>query len=330
MSKGLSSTMQAGDEGIAQSDLRVATKEEIRELSKIDSTKFVAAVVFEYAVIAAAIYLSWTWFSWWSYLLAVCLIGPRIHALGALMHEASHYRAFRNRRVNDIVGEIIAFSTTASLSGYRKNHFAHHRNLNTDDDPDYIRNLLTGEFVFPKPLRQILWALVRYGSGLKTWATFTDFHKTDEVKDISRMLMIVRTVASAAIIALSIWFGFWHLILLYWVVPLMTSFQVVRYIRNIAEHVGLDHLPLPERTRTVVAPLFEQWMIAPYGLNYHLEHHLYPGVTCFNLKKLHAVLMTREPFRSRAHITNGYLVGLLRECMISPPHQGIEIPQTQP
>ncbi len=303
------------DESSIPSDLRVATKEEIRELSQIDSVKFTAAVVFEFAVIGAAVYLSWTHFTWWSYLLAVLIIGPRIHAFGALMHEASHYRAYRNRTLNDIVGEIVAFPTTATLEGYRKNHFAHHRNTNTDDDPDHIRNMLTGEFIFPQPARQFAWTLVRYGLGLKTWQTFTDFHKTKEVQDVSRMLSLIRSVFLIALIGASIWFGFWKLLLLYWVVPVMTSFAVVRYIRNCAEHVALDHLPLKDRTRTVVSNWFEEWMIAPYGLNYHLEHHLYPGVTCFNLAKLHKILMTREPFKSRAHITHGYCTGLIRECV---------------
>lgn len=311
-------SQSSGDEGVVQSDLRVATKEEIRELSQIDSVKFTAAVLLEFTVIGLAVWLSWTHFTWWSYLLAVCIIGPRIHALGVLMHEASHYRGYRNRKLNDFVGEIVAFCTTASLEGYRKNHFAHHRHLNTDEDPDYVRNLLTGEFIFPQPLRTILWTLVRYGLGLKTWQTFTDYHKTEQVKDVSVRKSVIRMAVTLTIIGTSIWFGFWPMLILYWFIPILTTFSIVRYIRNVGDHVGMDHLPLEDRTRTVISPLLEQWMIAPYGLNYHLEHHLYPSVTSFNLHKLHRIMMTREPYRSRAHVTHGYLTGLLRECLASP------------
>ena len=67
-------------------------------------------------------------------------------------------------------------------------------------------------------------------------------------------------------------------------------------------------------SRTVLAPVWEIWLIAPWGLNYHLEHHLFPGVPCFRLGELHRLLMTREPYPQIAHITHGYFSGLLSDC----------------
>ncbi len=68
--------------------------------------------------------------------------------------------------------------------------------------------------------------------------------------------------------------------------------------------------------RSVLAPLWELWLIAPWGLNYHLEHHLYPSVPCFRLGELHALLMTREPFPQLAHVTHGYFSGLFRDVTV--------------
>lgn len=85
---------------------RLLTKEEIRDLSRIDSVKFTLAAVLEYGLIAAAIWISWTWWNPVSYVLAVIVVGSRINGLGGLMHDAAHYRAYTNRALNDFVGEI--------------------------------------------------------------------------------------------------------------------------------------------------------------------------------------------------------------------------------
>jgi fatty acid desaturase len=97
-------------------------------------------------------------------------------------------------------------------------------------------------------------------------------------------------------------------------VPLMTVFLAIRYIRIVAEHYAVEHESVLNESRTVIAPFWELWLIAPWGLNYHLEHHLFPGVPCFRLAELHRLLMTRDPFPQIAHITHGYFGGLLRDC----------------
>ena len=126
----------------------------------------------------------------------------------------------------------------------------------------------------------------------------------------------------AALLVSSIVLGFWKLIVLYWIVPLVTVFLAIRYIRNVAEHYAVEHENVLNESRTVVASLWELWLIAPWGLNYHLEHHLFPSVPCFRLAELHRLLMTREPYPKIAHVTYGYFSGLLHDCA-SPRHPEI-------
>src|SRR5262245_54319765 len=74
--------------------------------------------------------------------------------------------------------------------------------------------------------------------------------------------------------------------------PLLTWMMVITRIRNIAEHAVVPDSDDPLRnTRTTTANLFELIFIAPYFVNYHLEHHLLYYVPCYNLPKLHAILM---------------------------------------
>ena len=52
--------------------------------------------------------------------------------------------------------------------------------------------------------------------------------------------------------------------------------------------------------------LIERIFVAPYFVNYHLEHHLLFYVPCYNLPKLHAILMG-GPHAARMEVQRGYL-----------------------
>jgi fatty acid desaturase len=286
---------------------RLLSKAEIRDLSRIDSVKFSAAALLEFGLIAAAVLISETWWNPLTYALAVLVIGSRINGLGGLMHDAAHYRAYANRAVNDFVGEIVALPTSTSMAGYRNSHFTHHRELNGEKDPDWTRNVGLEEFEFPAPPRVVLKHIVQYLSGFKIKTALGGFHKNKETRDIPAAVNRARLFFFASLLMASIVFGFW-------IVPLVTVFLAIRYIRNVAEHYAVEHESVLNESRTVIAPFWELWLIAPWGLNYHLEHHLFPSVPCFRLAELHRLLMTRDPYPQVAHITHGYFSGLLRDC----------------
>lgn len=298
---------------------RLLTKDEIRQLSEIDSRKVMFVFALEFALIATAVAVSETWFNPVTYLLAVVMIGTRINGLGALVHDAAHYRIFKNRMLNDVIGEFAAFPTTASMAGYRNSHFSHHRELNSHRDPDWVRNLLLEDFQFPAPQILFVRRVLTHLFALKAKESVVGFHQNKETRDIPALTHWLRIFVLLALLVSSIAFGFWKQLLLYWVVPLLTVFLTVRYIRGVAEHYALEHDDVLRESRTVIAPAWQLFLIAPWGLNHHLEHHLYPGITCFNLAEAHRILMTREPFRQRAHITYGYLTGLLQEVAAAAP-----------
>ena len=137
-------------------------------------------------MIAAAVGLSEaTWFNPLTYLLAVVVVGTRMVALGGLMHEAAHYRVFRSRLLNDVIGELMAFPTTASMAGYRNTHFAHHRELNSEKDPDWTRNFGIDDYEFPMPQYLFLRRVAFYLSGLRdSLADVRSFHDNPETRSI--------------------------------------------------------------------------------------------------------------------------------------------------
>ena len=47
-------------------------------------------------------------------------------------------------------------------------------------------------------------------------------------------------------------------------------------------------------TRTVDAPAWQRYLMAPSYVNYHLEHHLMPAVPCYRLPVFRALLQQRS------------------------------------
>jgi fatty acid desaturase len=86
---------------------------------------------------------------------------------------------------------------------------------------------------------------------------------------------------------------------------------------NIAEHAVVGEADDPLRnTRTTLTNWLERAFVAPYFVNYHLEHHLFYYVPCYNLPKLHRVLRS-GPYGARMEIAPGY-AAVLRKATARP------------
>jgi fatty acid desaturase len=72
-----------------------------------------------------------------------------------------------------------------------------------------------------------------------------------------------------------------------WLIPLLIAAQLTN-VRGLAEHSLTTHKNVFTETRTVTSNQFVSFMMN--NLNYHLDHHLFPGVPWYNLQRLHAIL----------------------------------------
>lgn len=70
----------------------------------------------------------------------------------------------------------------------------------------------------------------------------------------------------------------WYDVLLLWFVPGITVQVAIFRIRALAEHYGIEAEHELNQTRTVIPTWWERLLICPCGVNYHLEHHLFPSV----------------------------------------------------
>jgi fatty acid desaturase len=256
-------------------------------------------VAHAWAAIAACMVLYAIWPNPLTFIAAVVLIGSRQLGLAILMHDGAHGVLLNSKRWNDPVSQwLCAYPVFTDTIPYRHYHLVHHRTTQQPDDPDLhlsakfpitkesfrrkmIRDI-TGQTGFKLRRSQIRNALGKPGDGFaKRFATF-------------RKRMGAMVVANLILLAILSAFGKPHYYLMFWVLPLVTWQQVVTRIRNIAEHAMVpDNNDPMKNARTTYANWWERALFAPYWVNYHVDHHLLFYVPCYNLPKLHALLLDK-------------------------------------
>lgn len=292
---------------------------QLKPLFKTNALRHAAAVLFNWLIIGMTIFLGVQYFHPLLYFFCVIVIGARMHALAILMHDATHFRFLKNRKWNDLVTNLVTtYPIFTSIEQYRENHLRHHRHLNTENDPDWVAKLTKREFTFPKTKQEFILTILSYlflFQGIKDAIWFVKrFSLPSSGLKIKRSKKITRLVFNVIMLLSITVLGIWKYYLLFWIVPYLTTFFMFQYIRSVAEHFGelaYDHLLTS--TRTVKVNWLEQFFIAPHHVGYHLEHHLYPAVPFYHLPKLHALLMSHQDYSTKAHVTHGYMRGLLQE-----------------
>lgn len=286
------------------------SREKLKELSTPNAFKGIGFIVLDIVCIALTMYLAVEINHILTYILAVMLIAGRQHSLLIQMHDAGHGNIAKNKALNDFVGEVIcAWPMFVNMRTYRALHNKHHAATNTHKDPDFRRER------FPTSRQEILKMLSRDILGLNT------LHQLREVKrlkvanqKVPTIYKILKPAFYITALSLITYFRVWPAFIGLWVVPLFTWLKVCLRIRSIADHSGpgLQDLPHPFNTRTVIPNLFDRIFIAPRNSSYHIEHTVYASIPNYNLKKCHDEFMKLPVFQENARISHGY-ISLLNE-----------------
>lgn len=292
---------------------------ELKPLFKTSAIRHALAMVLDWIMIIGAIMLCLRYFNPATYLLAILIIGARMHALAILMHDATHFRFLKNRKWNDLLTNVfVMYPIFSSIEKYRKNHLAHHQHLNTEDDPDWVAKLGKRAFTFPKSKTEFILTILSYLTLIQgvldaVWF-FKRFGSSEKSEVRKNDAAWVRPVFYLVLFSVLTVMGWWLYFLIFWIVPYLSTFFMYQYIRSVAEHFGeLSYDHLLNSTRSVRPNWLEKIFLAPHHVGYHLEHHLYPGVPFYHLPKLHRLLMQEADYQGKAHITEGYFKGLLNE-----------------
>ena len=297
--------------------------EEIRPLAERSNLMGFWLVLHCWGTIALAVAVFAVWPNPVSFILAVIVIGSRQLGLAILMHEAAHNALFRSRALNEFFGEwLCGRPILAELAAYRHYHLTHHRFTQTDKDPDLVLSSkfpttraslkrkftrdLTGQTGIRQLIGQIMMSVRLAGDGEAFGAAASDFAQSFKARDLWKSLPVV-----VGIIVLMGVIGDWWWGLAFWLLPYLTWFQFVLRVRNIAEHGATEQSENPlQNVRTTLAGPLARLLVAPYWVNYHLEHHLVMHVPCWKLARMHKALM-QKGLGAQMRIASGYHSALI-------------------
>ncbi len=286
------------------------TDEEIGYLRTLSPWRATWALVHCWGVILLTWVVVGIWTNPLTVFLGILIIGARQLGLGVLSHDGAHFTLFNNRRLNDWVSEWVLSRpfTSGTIDGYRKYHLHHHAHTQQPEDPDLH---LSRPFPISKAsFRRKVWRDLSGQTGWKQYsAMFRDGFKGDTRLQALRNGW--RRFGGNIVLNLLLLLGFtlagkWYLYLLLWWVPALTWNRFITRLRNIGEHAAVpDDNDRLRNTRTIEASWLERALVAPYGVNYHLEHHLIVNCPFYKLKRAHQMLLDKG-LAERMELRRGY------------------------
>lgn len=291
--------------------------ETVRRLSAISPLRATFAVLWSFGMIAL---LAAAGVLWWHPLVLVPVVvamGGMQQSLFVLAHDAAHYRLYRTRRLNDLVGQVCGMLAGIPMSTYRVIHRLHHNHLYEASDPDmpqYAGYPRGGGYLLKKLARDLagLTAYKTYAYFLGAPALNTESGRANRPLDdtsprlraaaLRNRWAVIAFHLAAPVAAFVLGWGWEYLVL--WVLPLATVLQAMLRLRAILEHGAVRDRSTPFlAARTNLAPAWLRWWLFSHHVNYHIEHHLYPSIPHYNLPAVHKELLA---------------AGLLRNAEVAP------------
>ncbi|HLE32029.1 MAG TPA: fatty acid desaturase [Bacteroidota bacterium] len=207
--------------------------------------------------------------------------GLSLSTLSVLSHESSHNLMTRNPAIDRWLGFICGIPILFSAKGYRIMHPLHHKYLRSADDPDDIENVVKDTFL----LRWVY--IVVFFFSIYLYLIMVPANAVRKSRLGEGLGVIIEMIAMVGIVATGWIFLPVQWMVEGWLMPLLVAGQVAN-LRGIAEHgmtTGGNELT---NARTVATNPVLSFLMC--NINFHIEHHLYPGVPWYNLPKVHALL----------------------------------------
>ena len=276
--------------------------ETVKRLTEISPMKACYGAFETVTILVLAIGAAIVWWTPWVVIPAIIVITGRQQACFVLAHDAAHYRMYKNRTLNDVVGRLFAMPVGISMCTYRVIHRLHHNHLYEERDPD---TPLHGGY--PRGRAYLAKKLAKDLIGLTAYKTYSYFFGApainEDAEKVNRPLddtspALRKSARSdrwfvagfhivAPIAAILTGYGIEYFVL--WILPLVTTLQALLRFRAICEHGAVTDLSSPlTAARTNLVPGWLRWWMFPHHVNFHVEHHLYPSIPHYNLPACHA------------------------------------------
>jgi len=250
---------------------------------------------------------------WLGFLLTIFLHGTVGTFFSAPHHELCHGTVFKTKRLNEIFLRIFSTLGLQNFHIYKMSHSYHHRfTLHRIADKEvvlpktpslrflYLLQLftfnITGGFesrgLFPTMRGLFRVAADRMEQPYNEWGTelYAEFPE-ERLKAVHWARYLIAVHLSFAVFAVLI--GYPILILIVSLHPFIGNW--LRYFVGAPMHCGLrsDVSDFRKCVRTITLDPISEFLY--WHMNWHLEHHMFAAVPCYNLKKLYEAVAEDMP-----------------------------------
>ena len=98
----------------------------------------------------------------------------------------------------------------------------------------------------------------------------------------------------------------WIYFLVLWILPLFTTFPAFMVLREWLQHGNADRGRYTNSRIMLFNPLL-RYAVMPWGMDYHLPHHIVATVPHYNIRKLHDFLLkTDAKYADNVQVVNGW------------------------
>ncbi len=119
------------------------------------------------------------------------------------------------------------------------------------------------------------------------------------------MTYLALLYAALSAVQLAGWGPAWAYFGLLWLVPVFTAFPLFMILRQWVQHGNADRGRYTNTRVFLVGPLV-RYAVFPWGMDYHLPHHLMASVPHYNLKQLHEIMLRDPEYREKGVVVDGY------------------------
>lgn len=254
-------------------------------------------------------FLFWQHGYWGSLIITLFLHGMIASFYINGIHEMVHGTVFKTSWLNDIFLNLYSFLDWQNHTEFWESHTEHHKyTLNFPDDMEVVlpKTLSFKDFLYTgfiniyffievknKVMNSIHYSMGKFRKDDK-WFQKTipiTFHeRRQNLISIAR----IRLFGHGLILIYSIFSG-------YWILPFIISFSSslggkwLFFLCNNSQHAGLIGNTPDFRLscRTVYLNPIAEFLY--WSMNYHIEHHMFAAVPCYNLRKCHEAIKHELP-----------------------------------
>ena len=274
-------------------------------LAPATTASLVRMAVEEWGMIAA-LWTAMIFSPWWVSVLLVLPLAGRFHALGVILHDATHMPLRRKTLGVRFVEALCGFPIASTLNAMRYHHLRHHRDSGMHSDPYYKDGRQTASWWTLNTLRGVLlvpfWTLRAcvgavaavvpaarnvYAHIFLQDKTSLDLRANREVIDCARA-EVAQVVFQLGIAAF--WLAYPRAVLWGYVIP-VTIAGLFAARRVLIEHTY--ERTADRQVETIIATTNDNHLgllgalgLAPRNIGYHIVHHIHPQVSLKALPRL--------------------------------------------